>query len=188
MARNTGRTKALGTKVGAMPAERRGLGVLRIASARSTSLGTMGRAAHCARCLRTLRFECHGGAGVWRGWGRGSLSERSEGTTIPFTSTIRQFKSCRRSATRDSNNSPPRNNRAILRVFIPGYFGAVPVTRCAFDVARDSIIERALIRQRQLGRMCVANSAFGTGSAGDERTARVLAERPRRRLSKALNV
>lgn len=76
--RNIGRTsRVLGTKVGAVPAERRGLGVLRIASARSRLMLAMGCAAHCARCLGTLRFECSGGAGVWRG--SGLVVERSEG-------------------------------------------------------------------------------------------------------------
>ena len=32
----------------------------------------------------------------------------------------------------------PRNNRAIFRVFIPQYFGALPVTRPPVRVARDS--------------------------------------------------
>lgn len=75
--RNIGRTsRALGTKVGAVPAERRGLGVLRIASARSRLMLTMGCAVHCARPRGTLRLECPGGAGVWRG--RGWMTERSE--------------------------------------------------------------------------------------------------------------
>ena len=59
LVRSIGRsTEALGTKVGAVPAEGRGLGVLRIATARSRSLRTMGRAAHCAECPRTLRLQC----------------------------------------------------------------------------------------------------------------------------------
>lgn len=74
--RGIGRTKALTSNGGAVPAEGRGREVLRIATARSRLMLTMGRAAHCARCLKTLRFECPGGAEVWRGWGL--MTERSE--------------------------------------------------------------------------------------------------------------
>jgi len=50
------RDLSIDIKGGAVPAEGRGLEVLHIATARSISLIAMGRAAHCARCLRTLRF------------------------------------------------------------------------------------------------------------------------------------
>ena len=53
-----GRTKSLTSKGGAVPAEGRGLGVLRIATARSRLMLTMGRASHCAKPRGTLRFEC----------------------------------------------------------------------------------------------------------------------------------
>jgi hypothetical protein len=120
LVRNIGGTKALTSKGGAVPAEGRGLGVLRIATARSRLMLTMGRAAHCAKCLRTLRFECPGGAGVWQGWGW--MTERSEGSAgerdgvafilrrcnavawRPDYFNRTAISSCRRSATRDSNN------------------------------------------------------------------------------------
>lgn len=62
-------TRALTSKGGAIPAERRGIGALRIATARSSSLMTMGRAAHCARPRGTLRLGAQkvpefGGVGV----------------------------------------------------------------------------------------------------------------------------
>lgn len=74
LVQSIGGTKAVTSKGGAVPAEGRGPGVIRIATARSSSLMTMGRAAHCAKPRGTLRL----GAREMPARGVGSLDVRAK--------------------------------------------------------------------------------------------------------------